>query len=88
MSVKKYRKKPFVVEAMQLTAGNLNAVAEWCGADIGYTFGARTPNVLDIHTPEGAMPAYIGDFIIKGVHGEFYLCKPNFFAATYEEVME
>ena len=43
---------------------------------------------LVIHTLEGDMEASIGDHIIKGVNGEFYPCKPNIFAKTYEEVTE
>lgn len=43
---------------------------------------------LDIDTFEGRMEASIGDYIIKGVNGEFYPCKPNIFARTYEEVTE
>ena len=43
---------------------------------------------LVIHTLEGDMEASIGDYIIKGVNGEFYPCKPNIFTKTYEEVTE
>ena len=43
---------------------------------------------LVIHTLEGDMEASIGDYIIKGVNGEFYPCKPDIFAKTYEEVTE
>ena len=43
---------------------------------------------LTIDTLEGRMKADIGDYIIKGVNGEFYPCKPNIFAKTYEEVIE
>mgnify|MGYP003583689278 CR=1 FL=1 len=43
---------------------------------------------LVIRTLEGDMKASFGDFIIRGVHGEFYPCKPEIFAATYEEVYE
>ena len=86
MSIKKYRKKPVTIEAMQLTRNNVREVAEWCGADLGYTFGSIEPDALDIHTLEGTMAAHIGDYIIRGVQGEFYPCKPDIFAATYEEV--
>lgn len=86
--VKKYRKKPVAVVALQLTENNLAYVAKWCGADFGYTFGARDPDSLDVHTPEGTMAAYIGDFIIKDIKGDFYPCEPDIFAETYEEVQE
>ena len=87
MSVKKYRKKPVEIEAMQLNTHNVHEVAEWCGADLGHTFGSTDPDALDIRTLEGTMAAYIGDYIIRGVQGEFYPCKPDIFAATYEEVI-
>ena len=87
MSVKKYRKKPVTIEAIQLNIHNVREVAEWCGADLGYTFGSTEPDALHIHTLEGAMAAHIDDYIIRGVHGEFYPCKPDIFAATYEEVI-
>ena len=86
MSVKKYRKKPVEIEAMQLNTHNVREVAKWCGADLGYTFGSTEPDALDIHTLEGAMVAHIGDYIIRGVQGEFYPCRPDVFAVTYEEV--
>ena len=86
MSAKKYRKKPVTIEAMQLTRHNVHEVAEWCGADLGHTFGSTEPDALNINTLEGTMAAYIGDYIIRGVQGEFYPCKPDIFAATYEEV--
>jgi hypothetical protein len=75
----KYVKKPIVVEARQLTGKNLSNVAEWCD---GWDWGDR----LSIETLEGVMTAQLGDWIIKGVKGEFYPCKPDIFAATYEPV--
>ena len=84
MSVKKYRKKPVEIEAIQLKIHNLHEVAKWCDADLGYIFGSTEPDALDIHTLEGTMAAHIGDYIIRGVQGEFYPCKPDIFAATYE----
>ena len=84
MSVKKYRKKPVTIEAIQLNNHNVREVAEWCGADLGHTFGSTEPDSLHIPTLEGTMAAYIGDYIIRGVQGEFYPCKPDIFAATYE----
>ena len=86
MSVKKYRKKPVEIEAMQLNTHNVREVAKWCGADLGHTFGSTEPDALDIHTLEGTMVAHIGDYIIRGVQGEFYPCRPDVFAVTYEEV--
>jgi hypothetical protein len=84
----KWRKKPVVIEAMQLTATNSGAVAEWCGGVLrgGPSGGSRGGSVL-IHTIEGDMLASVGSYIIRGVKGEFYPCKPDIFAATYERVI-
>ena len=90
MSVKKYRKKPVEIEAMRLTDENVGAVAEWCGGKAAPSLvpwvGRGLKEVLNIFTLEGKMQADYGDYIIKGVQGEFYPCKPDIFAATYEEV--
>ena len=87
----KYRKKPVVVEAM-LVAAPFEMVADWSGAAI-VRWGSNTHAVvesdvigLDIATLEGVMRANLGDYIIKGVHGEFYPCKPDIFAETYDSV--
>lgn len=78
-----YRKKPVVIEAVQLDDDNATAVAEWCGGQVspaGITFGT----CVFIDTLEGVMRADEGDYIIRGVQGECYPCKPDIFAATYE----
>ena len=78
-----YRKKPVVIEAMQLDETNAADVAGWCGGQVspaGITFGT----CVFIDTLEGTMRADGGDWIIRGVQGEFYPCKPGIFAATYE----
>lgn len=82
----KFRKKPVVIEAQQLTVFNLEELEQWCSGSIK---GLRLPanqRVIDIQTLEGEMRAQIGDWIIKGVKGEFYPCKPEIFAMTYEPV--
>lgn len=79
-SVQRFRKKPVVIEAMHFTdasAGSL--IAQWCGGS-----NAASPHAVDIVTLEGTMRADLGDWIIRGVQGEFYPCKPGIFAATYE----
>jgi len=80
----KYRKKPVVIEARQFYANSpdAQAVADWGG---GYL---TDDGHLVIHTLEGDMTAADGDSIIKGVKGEFYPCKSDIFAATYEPVEE
>ena len=79
---KKYRKKPVVIEAIQLSLFNLSEIEEFVGGDLGN----HPDGGLVIATLEGSMRASIHDFIIKRVQGEFYPCKPDIFAATYEEV--
>mgnify|MGYP001306922458 CR=1 FL=1 len=100
----KYRKRPVVIEAMQLVGNNaqLHAVYQWvekntlgsfepldviegrvpCPAS-GVSIDPRDGRMM-IATLEGFHHANLGDFIIRGVQGEFYPCKPNIFEATYE----
>lgn len=88
----KFRKKPVEIEAMQLTDETAAAVIEWVGLPSSHVFpagenwvtGEVEDGYLVIPTLEGNMRANLGDWIIRGVKGEFYPCKPNIFAATYE----
>jgi hypothetical protein len=91
----KYRKKPVVIEAVQWTGTNQDEIAAFapgiaCFSDIVPPDIELHPDhrvingVLSIVTLEGTMLAAIGDWIIKGVKGEFYPCKPDIFEATYE----
>jgi len=85
--VKKYRKKPVIIEAIQFdgTADGLEIVENF----IGTLFGkVESTSKLQIATPEGLMTASPGDYIIKGIKGEFYPCKPDIFEASYEEALE
>ena len=82
----KYRKKPVVVEAWQLTEENIEAgIPDWIDTDQVSIFGGANA-FAEIHTLEGTMQASYGDYIIKGVKGEFYPCKPDIFEQTYEKV--
>ena len=84
---KRYRKKPVEIEAMQLDPQNAFAVLDEVGGELEMTdYG--TPTALLIPTLEGIMRAEIGDYIIRGVEGEYYPCKPKIFEKTYEEVTE
>lgn len=76
----KYRKKPVVIEAIKWD-GKLTTVEPLGIPECSQEIGSDT---LQIHTLEGVMTAQVGDWIIKGVKGEFYPCKPDIFAATYE----
>jgi hypothetical protein len=83
--MKKFRKKPVVIEAMQFVAGGQSEIESWMiGHDARDKFGVSGDSV-QISTLEGVMTAMPGDWIIKGVKGEFYPCKPDIFATTYEE---
>ena len=80
----KYRKKPVVIEAEQLTIENMSVLEAWCGGSIKGTKLPINERIIHIQTLEGEMTANIGDFIIQGVKGEFYPCKPDIFQMTYE----
>lgn len=76
-----YRKKPVLVRAAQFDAANAGPfLAIWCG---GKYYNDFKP-LIQIKTLEGTMTAFIGDWIIRGIKGEFYPCKPDIFEATYE----
>lgn len=79
----KFRKKPVVIEAMQFTDDDKDRVMRWLNFDAGAVFVEGEP-ALEIRTLEGTMTARLGDWIIKGVNGEFYPCKPDIFEKTYE----
>lgn len=79
----RYRKKPVVIEARQLDKTNGDALARWCDGSTQFEHSDGTCCV-EIRTLEGTMLAEIGDWIIRGVKGEFYPCKPDIFEATYE----
>lgn len=81
--IKKYRKKPVIIEAIQWTGKNLSEIDNFMGGTVG-----NKGTILVINTLEGDMEASIGDYIIKGVNGEFYPCKPDIFGKTYEKIIE
>lgn len=88
----KYRKKPVVVEAIQWNGVNLQEIIDFVGnkleyhiCDTAWEVGKGRPQVtMKIKTLEGEHIATEGDYIIKGVHVEFYPCKPDIFKKTYE----
>jgi hypothetical protein len=80
--IKQYRKKPVVIEAAgPLTNENVLDICRWCDAKEW----SNDPAELKIKTLEGTMIASEGDYIIRGVSGEFYPCKPEIFAKTYDD---
>lgn len=80
----KYRKKPIVIDAVQYTGGNWQEVFEFCKCSLGGFVGLNGGEFI-INTLEGQHIASVGDYIIKGVAGEFYPCKPSIFADIYED---
>lgn len=92
----KYRKKPVVIEAIQWNGINLEEIKQFAGdsleyhiCDTAWEVGKGKPHVsIKIKTLEGVMSASEGDYIIRGVNGEIYPCKPDIFEKTYEAVEE
>ena len=88
----KYRKRPVVIDAVQYTGGNRRDVIAFVGDEskIGTAYENTEyrplyPDLI-ITTLEGDMRASVGDYIIRGVQGEYYPCKPDIFEKTYEPV--
>lgn len=87
----KYRKKPVIIEAIQFedNSGRIIEIHEFMGGDtIRVNYEDKDNPYLKIETLEGIMKASVGDYIIKGVNGEFYPCKPDIFEKTYERVID
>jgi hypothetical protein len=90
-----HRKKPVSIEAHQLRedAANASEIAAWCGGTVRNALARPTDadsltRYVDIVTLEGTMTASPGDWVIRGVQGEFYPCKPDIFASTYDEIVQ
>ncbi len=79
----KYKKKPVVIEVIRFIGSNYEEIREFIGENT-----LCSDLSIVISTLEGDMVAQKGDYIIKGVQGEFYPCKPDIFNATYEVVSE
>ena len=87
----KYRKKPVIIEAIQFedNSDRIIEIHEFMGGDtIRVNYEDKDNPYLKIETLEGIMKASVGDYIIKGVNGEFYPCKPDIFEKTYEIVID
>ena len=80
----KYRKKPVVIEAEQFTENNPDRAFNFIRCNCSPDWDEQGNKEIKIQTLEGVMVASIGDWIIKGVNGEFYPCKPDIFQKTYE----
>lgn len=77
----KYRKKPVIIEAVKYDVTNVEEIKDF----VGNKFEVKDSKAV-IHTLEGDMEVSNGDYVIKGVEGEFYPCKPDIFDKTYERV--
>ena len=87
----KYRKKSVIIEAIQFedNSDRIIEIHEFMGGDtIRVNYEDKDNPYLKIETLEGIMKASVGDYIIKGVNGEFYPCKPDIFEKTYERVID
>ena len=93
-NAKRYRKRPVLIEAMQVTSDGIHegTIEDWTDGHARFGSLVRSPlgDIISAHmliqTLEGTMRADLGDYVIRGVQGEFYPCKPDIFKATYQEV--
>ena len=84
----KFTKRPVTIEAVLWNGSNTSEIEAFTGEHHFWFNGAdENPPKLGIRTLEGKLLAAVGDWIIKGVKGEFYPCKPDIFAATYVEAV-
>lgn len=87
--MEKYRKKPLEIEALQFTHITKDQVYFWAlsiNHNVIPTWDSYNNPIIKIPTLEGVMICSYGDYLIKGVAGELYPCKPEIFEATYEKV--
>jgi hypothetical protein len=83
--MERYRKKPLEIEAVHFN-GTIERAVEiisWVGNNAQFDYNNK---LLHIHTLEGLLRVDAGDYVIKGIKGEFYPCKPDIFEATYDPV--
>ena len=83
-----YVKKPIPIEARQITVENADELAAWSKSDVILRPVDGSILGLMVYTLEGAMTGKVGDYLIKGVRGEFYFCAKDIFEETYESVKE
>ena len=81
----KFRKKPVVIEAIQWTGDNWDELEVFCPYGLTYDYPAHVKSII-VKTLEGQHTCSLNDWLIKGVKGEFYPCKPEIFETTYEKV--
>jgi len=91
--MEKYRKKPVEIEAVQLdgTHTTANDILDWIlenGGNANRMYNSVAGYGIQIDTLEGLMTGNPGDYVIRGVQGEFYPCKPDIFELTYDKVTD
>ncbi len=86
--MKKYRKKPVVIEAIQYDGDNIDVLLDIGLQEGKYKILVNDDDDLVIDTLEGFMKVSIGDYVIKGLKGEYYPCKPDIFEMSYQEVSD
>lgn len=83
-----YTKKPIPIEARQITAENAEELAAWSKSDVIFRPVDGSIAGMMVYTLEGTMTGSVGDYLIKGVRGEFYFCARDIFEETYESYQE
>ena len=90
--IKRYKKRPVIIEAIQFTGHNGTELSDWSESKVFVSPVLEispdnpTGEYVQVKTLEGTMTGTVGDFIIKGIKGEFYPCKYDIFTETYKEV--
>lgn len=87
MLIKKARKKPIEIEFIRYKGDNKQELSDWSNGTVHLAYETSDTYVFVCNTLEGVMTVNIGDYIVKGVNGEFYPVKPDIFYKTYE-IME
>lgn len=83
VTIKKYKSKPVIKYAIQLTVTNIDDIEAFVGGDLGKNKDGNTVIV----TLKGAMEVCLGDYVVRGIKGEFYAVKPDIFEMSYEEII-
>ncbi len=85
----RYRKLPVEIDAVQFqdNSERIKEITNFMDGLVRISYNDNNNPKLKIETLEGVMEASVGDYIIKGVNGEFYPCKPDIFEKTYEQVI-
>jgi len=85
--INKWRKKPVVIEAVKFTFENSDEVMKWCGGSYWSMAPFRAITGMTMKTLNGPVNVEYGEYVIQGIAGEFYPCKPDIFSKSYEAVV-